>query len=284
MTIQTQRVLADYREAAQGQKAGLVAATGGARFAGYAADDVAGLPADAVNSSYGCGNPLAFALVRRGQTVLDLGCGAGIDLMLAADRVGPEGRVIGVDDTPAMLDKAHRNIQTRGYTQIELRAGRIESLPVADASVDWVISNCVINLSADKPQVFAEIHRVLKPGGRMMVSDIVADRLPGWMRRSAMLTSACVAGAISEAEYLRGLERAGLGDASVVNRLYYEPEQLAVVVRDSLPGVLARSFVGCLVAGATRRLTRSISSQFWSARIHARKPPAVTTATQQEPA
>lgn len=272
MTNQTERVLDDYRDAAHGNRAGLVAATGGARFAAYAAEQVALLPADAVASSYGCGNPMAFALVRRGQTVLDLGCGAGLDLMLAADRVGAQGRVIGVDDTPAMLDKARRNLHSRGYGQVELRAGRIESLPVDDASVDWVISNCVINLSADKPRVFAEIARVLKPDGHMMVSDIVADQLPGWMRRSAMLTSACVAGAISEAEYLRGLSQAGLVDAEVVDRLYYEPAQLAVVVRDSLPGVLARSFVGCAVASLTRRLTASIATRFWSARLHARKP------------
>jgi arsenite methyltransferase len=272
MQANTKRVFDDYQQAAAGHKAGLVAATGGARFASYSDDEIAALPADAVASSYGCGNPLAFSLVRRGQAVLDLGCGAGIDLMLAADRVGSGGHVIGVDHAPAMIEKARRNIASRDYRNIEIRAGRIEELPVGDASVDWVISNCVINLSNRKDKVFAEICRVLKPGGRMMVSDIVADRLPAWIRRSATLTSACVAGAISESEYLAGLAAAGLSECQVVDRHFYEPSQLALVVRESLPGFLARSFVGCAVAGATKKLTRSISTQFWSARIHARKP------------
>lgn len=269
-----QRVFGDYHAAAMGQKAGLVAATGGARFASYTADEKTALPQDAVAGSFGCGNPLAFSLVRRGQTVLDLGCGAGIDLMLAADRVGPIGKVIGVDQSTAMIERARANVTARQYHNIDVRVGRIEALPVPSGSVDWVISNCVINLSNDKDKVFAEIFRVLKPGGRMMVSDIVADQLPFWMRRSAILTSACVAGAISESKYLAGLAAAGLQECDVVSRNYYEPSQLAVVVRDSLPRFFAESFVGCMVAGATRRLTKSISTQFWSARVHARKPQA----------
>lgn len=265
------KVFTDYDTAAAGGSAGLVAATGGARFADYSKEETAALPADAVDASFGCGNPLAFALVRRGQTVLDLGCGAGIDLILAAERVGPEGRVVGVDQSDAMIERALKNVQRSGHANIEIRKGQIEALPLADGSVDWVISNCVINLANDKQQVFGEIFRVLKPGGRMLVSDIVADDLPGWMRRSAMLTSACVAGAISEGEYLERLERAGMSRCVVVGRNHYEPSQLAAVVRDSLPPRLARSFVGCLVAGATRRLTGSISSRFWSARVHAMK-------------
>lgn len=272
MHADQQRVFGDYDAAASGLQAGLVAATGGARFAAYAGHETAALPQDAVQASFGCGNPLAFSLVRRGQTVLDLGCGAGIDLMLAADRVGATGLVIGVDQSAAMIDRARNNIRSGGYDNIDIRAGRIEALPVTTASVDWVISNCVINLASDKDQVFAEIFRVLKPGGRMMVSDIVADQLPAWMRRSAMLTSACVAGAISESTYMRGLADAGMTECDIVGRHYYEPSQLAAVVRDSLPKSIAESFVGCLVASATKRLTRSISTRFWSARVHARKP------------
>lgn len=269
-----ERILGDYQAAACGAQAGLVAATGGARFAAYSDAEVAALPADAVEASFGCGNPLAFSLVRRGQTVLDLGCGAGIDLMLAADRVGAGGNVIGVDHAPAMIERAEKNIRKAGYTNIEVRPGRIESLPVADASVDWVMSNCVINLSADKARVFAEIFRVLKPNGRMLVSDIVADKLPWWVRRSAMLTSACVAGAISEAEYLSGLSKAGLDKCEILGRNYYEPAQLASVVVDSLPKSLAASFVGRSVGAAAGRLAKTINTRFWSARIHARKPRA----------
>ncbi len=266
-----QKVFSDYNDAAAGGNAGLVAATGGARFATYSADEKANLPQDAVDASFGCGNPMAFALVRRGQTVLDLGCGAGIDLMLAADRVGATGQVIGVDQSDPMIERAWKNVRAAGHQNIDIRKGQIENLPVTDGSVDWVISNCVINLANDKQRVFAEIFRVLKPGGRMMVSDIVADDLPIWMRRSAMLTSACVAGAISEAEYIQRLSAAGLSRCEVVGRNHYEPSQLAAVVRDSLPAFLARSFVGCMVAGATEKLTGTISSKFWSARVHARK-------------
>ncbi len=271
MHADQQRVFSDYNTAAAGGSAGLVAATGGARFAAYTAEEKSALPEDAVSASFGCGNPVAFALVRRGQTVLDLGCGAGIDLMLAAERVGPSGQVIGVDQSDPMIQRAWANVRAKGYGNIDIRKGQIEKLPVANESVDWVISNCVINLANDKQRVFDEIFRVLKPGGRMMVSDIVADDLPTWMRRSAMLTSACVAGAISEAEYIERLKAAGMSRCEVVGRHHYEPSQLASVVRDSLPPWLARTFVGCLVAGTTKRLTGSISSRFWSARVHARK-------------
>jgi len=272
MHADQQKVFCDYDTAAAGGSAGLVAATGGARFADYTAEERSGLPDDAVDASFGCGNPLAFALVRRGQTVLDLGCGAGIDLVLAADRVGTQGRVIGIDQSDAMIQRAWNNVRVSGHQNIDIRKGQIEHLTVADGSVDWVISNCVINLANDKQQVFDEIFRVLKPGGRMMVSDIVADDLPGWMRRSALLTSACVAGAISETEYIERLRHAGMDRCMVVGRNHYEPSQLAAVVRDSLPPWLASTFVGCAVAGATRRLTGSISSRFWSARVHAMKP------------
>jgi arsenite methyltransferase len=135
----------------------------------YSSADLAALPQGMAASSFGCGNPLAFAGVRPGDTVLDLGCGAGLDLLLAAERVGPAGRVIGIDMSADLLARARANVERAGAQQIALHEGRIEALPVADASVDWVISNCVINLSMDKPAVFAEIARVLKPGGRALI-------------------------------------------------------------------------------------------------------------------
>jgi arsenite methyltransferase len=192
----------------------------------YAPDALAALPADAVVNSFGCGNPVAFAAVEPGQTVLDLGCGAGIDLLLAAERVGPGGRVIGVDMGEAMLERARANIERAGVANVELHQATIEALPLADASVDHVVSNCVINLSPDKPAVFAEIHRVLRPGGRMLVSDIVVDDLPDWILASRDLYAACVSGAVTEAEYLAHVAGAGLADARVVDRFEYDAASL----------------------------------------------------------
>ena len=149
-----------------------------AKLAGYSDEEFAALPADAVVNSFGCGNPLAFSAVQPGEVVLDLGSGAGIDLLLAARKVGAAGRVIGVDMTEEMIARARANIAAAGIENAEVRQGIIEELPVEDSSVDWVISNCVINLSPEKPRVFAEIARVLKPGGTMLVSDIVAEDLP----------------------------------------------------------------------------------------------------------
>jgi SAM-dependent methyltransferase len=180
---------------------------------GYDAADVK--DADG-NLGLGCGNPLALAAIRPGMTVLDLGSGAGFDAFLAAEKVGPTGRVIGVDMTPDMLALARSNAEKRGATNVEFREGRIERLPVDDASVDLVISNCVINLSTNKPAVFAEIARVLKPGGRVSVSDLVlVSELPADVRQSVLEYVGCVAGALPLGEYVALLLAAGLEHVTV---------------------------------------------------------------------
>ncbi len=199
-------------------------------LAGYSREELARLPADAVANSFGCGNPVALAQIREGDTVLDLGSGAGIDLLLAAKLAGPAGRVIGVDMTPAMIERAMRNAADAGLSNVEVRRGIIEKLPVEADTIDMVISNCVINLSPEKKKVFAEIHRVLKPGGRFSISDIVAEELPAWLKDLAALYTACISGAIPESEYLAGLREAGLVDVAVRDRLVYDQIQLSVLL------------------------------------------------------
>jgi len=188
---------------------------------GYTADQAAAIP-EGANLGLGCGNPLAHAEAKPGETVLDLGSGAGIDAFLAAREVGSQGRVIGVDMTPAMLSRARANAAREGLANVEFRLGEIEHLPVADATVDLIISNCVINLSPEKPRVFAEAWRVLKPGGRMVVSDLVLTRpLPETVRRSVEAYVGCVAGASLKEEYLAQIRAAGFKDVAVVQETSY---------------------------------------------------------------
>ncbi len=238
-----------------------------AQTAGYSREELASLPEAAVLNSFGCGNPLAFSDVEPGQTVLDLGSGAGIDLLLAARQVGPTGKVIGIDMTDEMIERARRAAEESGYDQVEVRKGLIEELPVADASVDWVISNCVINLSPEKDRVFAEIARVLKPGGRVSISDIVIERMPGWLRRSSRLHSACVAGAISEAEYLAGLERAGLAEVTVSERLVYGGGQLRELARSEAGTVRGPRWLRRVVGALLGRLAAGFEGRVWSAKF-----------------
>ena len=174
-----------------------------------------------------CGNPLAFSLLKEGDTVLDLGSGAGKDVFLAAQQVGASGKAIGVDMTPEMLSLAERNsakfARSTGLTNVEFRAGRIEALPVADASVDAVISNCVINLSPDKAQVFREAHRVLRPGGSLIVSDIVLEReLPQQALDSELLYAACISGAAQRGDYLDAVRSAGFSSIEVLDDKVYD--------------------------------------------------------------
>ena len=207
-----------------------------AKLADYSEEEMASLPAEAVVNSFGCGNPVAFSDVLPGDVVLDLGSGAGIDLLLAAEKVGPQGSVIGVDMTDAMIEKARENITAAGLENVEVRKGIIEDLPVDDGSVDWVISNCVINLSPEKEKVFAEIARVLRPGGRILVSDIVAEELPPEILENQRLYSTCLAGAIDEEAYLEGLRQAGLEEVEVKDRLVYEVPQIEVFISSELQG------------------------------------------------
>ena len=190
---------------------------------GYSDADVAAIP-EGANLGLGCGNPLASANLRSGETVLDLGSGAGIDCFLAAPEVGAEGRVIGVDMTPAMIERARANAARGNFSQVEFRLGEIEHLPVADASVDLVISNCVVNLSPDKPQVFREAWRVLKPGGRLQISDLVLTRaLSPEARKEVDLHVGCVAGASLRDDYVRMIREAGFAEVEIVDERRYEP-------------------------------------------------------------
>ena len=182
---------------------------------GYSSDELAAVP-EGADLGLGCGNPGAIAALQPGETVLDLGSGAGFDAFLAARAVGPTGHVIGVDMTPAMVSKARANASAGDYAQVEFRLGEIEHLPVADATVDVIISNCVINLSTDKPAVFREAFRVLKPGGRLAISDVVAFAdLPDDVRGDLALYSGCMAGASLISELTATMDAAGFVDVVI---------------------------------------------------------------------
>jgi SAM-dependent methyltransferase len=196
---------------------------------GYTEEQSAAIP-EGANLGLGCGNPVAYAGLEPGETVLDLGSGAGIDCFLAAREVGPSGRVIGVDMTPAMVERARANAATGDYPNVEFRLGEIEHLPVADGTVDAIVSNCVINLSPDKPQVFREAHRVLKSGGRLLVSDLVLLRpLTPELQKSVDLYVGCVAGAALKEDYLGMIRAAGFRDVEVMSESGY------TVGADTLP-------------------------------------------------
>ncbi len=196
--------------------------TGQSLSVGYSAEDLKSVPPEAI-LGVGCGNPTALAGLAPGEVVLDLGSGAGIDVFLAAARVGERGRVIGVDMTEDMVARGRKLAEEHGYGNVEFRLGEIEHLPVEPGSVDVIISNCVINLSPDKPAVFREAHRVLKPGGRLLVSDLVTEgELPGDVRASAAAWADCLAGAMEKEAYLDAVRAAGLGEVAVVSECPYE--------------------------------------------------------------
>lgn len=254
---------------------GLDTPGGPSDLAGYGEADFQGLPDGVKNSSFGCGNPVALSGIRAGETILDLGSGAGLDLLIAAQKVGPSGRVIGVDMTDEMIEKARANVAEAGLENVEIRKGIIEELPVDDASVDWVISNCVINLSPEKDKVFAEIARVLKPGGRMRVSDIVVNDLPEWALKNKALYSGCVAGAIGEAQYVEGLKAAGLREVEVPERLVYSASQLATFLQLEVTGAGKSDPCSCsgfLTGKLLGRAAEGLQGKVWSAVFTAAKP------------
>jgi ubiquinone/menaquinone biosynthesis C-methylase UbiE len=187
------------------------------RSIGYSEEELGSVP-EGANLGLGCGNPIALASLKEGETVLDLGSGAGFDCFLAAKKVGKKGKVIGVDMTPEMLDKGRANAKKGKYTNVEFRLGEIENLPVADQSVNVIISNCVINLSPNKRQVFEEAYRVLAPNGRLMVSDIVLlDELPKELKKNAQAYTSCVSGAELKEKYLNLMKEAGFKEVKVID-------------------------------------------------------------------
>jgi arsenite methyltransferase len=230
----------------------------------YATDETQGLPEEAVVASLGCGNPTALAELKPGEVVLDLGSGGGIDVLLSARRVGPDGKAYGLDMTDDMLELARANQAKAGVDNVEFLKGEIEQIPLPDDSVDVIISNCVINLSGDKDRVLAEAFRVLKPGGRFAVSDVVSRRpVPDALRRSVELWIGCVAGALEDRDYRAKLERAGFEDVDLEFYREYTADDARQYLEDA-------GFDAATV-GPT------IDKAFASAFIRARKPerPAV---------
>jgi len=234
-----------------------------ASLAGYSGSELSGLPEGV--TTFGCGNPLAFSNVQPGQTVLDLGSGAGLDLILAARKVGPTGKVIGLDMTPEMIDSARRNLTQAGVKNFELLHGEMEKMPVPTGSVDWIISNCVINLSPDKPKVFAEAIRVLKPGGQLLVSDIVTNDLPEEYRNDISSWVGCIAGAMEEDDYLAAMRKAGFEDVSIIEKQVYTAEALDTLANDAC---------GCGASdhNIDKSLVQKFGNRVASVKVSAKKP------------
>jgi SAM-dependent methyltransferase len=207
----------------------------------YSEKELRQIPSDSVENSFGCGNPFNFANVKEGDVVLDLGSGAGIDILIAASKVGEKGKVIGVDMTPDMIQRANENIKKSGYKNVEVKQGTIESLPLEDGSIDVVISNCVINLSPEKEKVFSEIFRVLKYGGKMLVSDIVAEDIPDKVRQIPQIYNTCIGGAVSEKKYIEMVKNAGMKNVEVKAKFVYD----SATVKDLLFSEQTYKRCGC---------------------------------------
>ena len=233
------------------------------RAIGYSDEELSTVP-EGANLGLGCGNPTALASLKEGETVLDLGSGAGFDCFLASDKVGPSGKVIGVDMTSEMIDKARENARQGGYENVEFRLGEIEHLPVPDAAADIIISNCVINLSPEKGSVFREAFRVLKPGGRIMVSDIVLLReLPDFIGKSADSWASCVAGAALKGDYLKNIEDAGFDDIEILGE---DTVPFDIVANDPTAKAMMKTF------GIDDEKAKEIAASVVSMKVGAVKP------------
>jgi len=205
-------------------------------------EDLEHVPKEAI-MGLGCGNPTAIAELKAGEVVLDLGSGAGVDVFLAANKVGPTGKAIGVDMTEEMVDKAKGIAGSHGYHNVEFRLGEMEKLPVGDESVDAIISNCVINLSPDKSKVFQEAYRVLKPKGRLTVSDIVSEgALPDEIKNDPDAWAGCIAGALEQQEYLEKIKKAGFGDVEVVSSRGFYIENKANQTKEKLLSITVKAY------------------------------------------
>jgi len=230
---------------------------------GYNDEELKSVP-EGANLGLGCGNPVALASLAEGEAVLDLGSGAGFDCFLAANKVGKKGKVIGVDMTAEMVEKARENASKGDYTNIEFRLGEIENIPAADNSVDVVISNCVINLSPDKSRVFKETFRVLKPGGRLMVSDIVLlKELPDLIRSSIAAYIGCISGALLKEDYLAAVTEAGFPEVKIVDETLFP---IDCMVNDPTAGAIIDKL------NITREKIEDITSSVASIKIHGTKP------------
>ena len=205
-----------------------------AKRIGYTEDELKNIPDSAI-LGLGCGNPTAIGGLKQGEVVLDLGAGAGIDVFMAANKVGSEGHVIGVDMTPQMIEKGRENAEKYGYKNVEFRLGEIENLPIEDGTVDVIISNCVINLAPDKTKVFLEAFRVLRPGGRLMISDLVTEgELPDDVRKSFQAWSECIAGALEKNEYLGIIQASGFDKINIVNEKVYIEDKMDERLKDKI--------------------------------------------------
>jgi SAM-dependent methyltransferase len=233
------------------------------RRIGYSEEEMGSVP-EGANLDLGCGNPVALASLKEGQTILDLGSGGGFDCFLAANRVGKSGKVIGVDMTPEMIDKARENTRKGEFENVEFRLGEIENLPVADGTVDVVISNCVINLSPDKERVFEEAFRVLKRNGRLMVSDIVLlKKLPEIIRKSVQAYIWCLSGAEMKDKYLKMIEDAGFQEVKIVEEDHFPVENMA---KDPTAQAIVKT------SGISAEKIRKIANTVASIKVSAYKP------------
>jgi SAM-dependent methyltransferase len=234
------------------------------RDIGYSDSEMAVVP-EGSNLGLGCGNPTAVASLKEGEVVLDLGSGAGFDCFLAARKVGSAGRVIGVDMTPEMIEKARRNAKEGGFKNVEFRLGEIENLPVADGIADIIISNCVINLAPDKERVFSEAFRALKPGGRIMVSDLVLDKeLPEYIKNSVAAYVGCLSGAVLKKDYLEAIRKAGFVDIHIV-------EERSFPIDDMLNDSTAQALLKEMKVPVDR-LGHDVQESILSVNISAHKP------------